>query len=444
MKKFSDLLVIPVMVFSAFLMLLSSAASGMPNLDQKEKIRQDIEILEGVLEQLIIKESPYLFSAGDQVNSLYLDGFGLIFDLQSNGLLSLSDMISRSIRHLPRVKIDTDAEEQIIVTLDKEKKPDSAEVDEKAEVEKSLRKTEELIIEFFRDYASTVTSLSPQDRICVNLRNSRGFRYGMGEDLKVPEQLRASGLVGDLNDYRLGKINESKLKARIRIERIYEAEQNRDLEIFSRILDRAVGQETGSRWIPWDGKTRYMYQEGYGAIFFVQLSALKNLEKIIVKNVSEIEHKLRDFETDVRKYEKRVRDIERSELPAPPDLPSPPSLPIRKEKRIFVDKNGDSVEVDLDFDVDINMNKIASDTEIDSLMDAVAADIIDMLGQYGATLRSVKKGETILVTVDFSRQFWTVKPNTLYLKVRKSDVERCTRDGLTSEQFKQAVTVWKE
>jgi len=266
----------------------------------------------------------------------------------------------------------------------------------------------------------------------------------MGEDLKVPEQLRASVLVGDLNDYRLGKINESKLKARIRIERIYEAEQNRDLEIFSRILDRAVGQETENRWIPWDGKTRYMYQEGYGAIFFVPLSALKNLEKIIVKNLSEIEEKLRDFETDVRKYEKHVRDIERSELPALPELPAPPSLPIRKEKRIFVDKNGDSVEVDLDFDVDFNPDKAAADIEIDSLMDAVTADIIGVLGQYGATLRSVKKGETILVTVDFSRRFWTVTPNTLYLKVKKSDVERFAWEGLSSEQFKQTVTVWKE
>ncbi|MGC9364431.1 MAG: hypothetical protein ACP5FZ_07680 [Fidelibacterota bacterium] len=435
MKKLNDLLVIPVMVFILFLMLLSSGLSGTPAADQKEEIKQDIKVLEGVLDQLIIQESPFLFSGGDQVHGLYLEDFGLMFDLQSNGLLSLSDVITRSIRTLPRVKIDTDSEEKIIVTLDKDKKTDSATVDEKAEIEKSLQKTEELIIEFFRDYASTVKSLPERERICVNIRNSKGFKIENTEELKVPEQLRACALVRDLNDYRLGKMNEAKLKARIKIERLYETEANRDVEIFSRILDRVIGADTENHWIHWTGKTRAMYLEDYGVIFLTPVTGYDHLEKIIIKKAGDLEKKLRWFETDVHRHEERIRELEEAELPVPP---AAPALPGGRENRIFV--HGDDDTVDVDFDVQVT----EPDVKIDSLMDAITAQIIDVLGQYGATLRSVKKDETILVTVNLSHRFWTETPGTLYLKVNKSDVERFSREELTTEQFRKAVAVWKD
>lgn len=381
MQKQHYLPLIPVMICMVSLILFSTGIFGMPAADQKEEIKQDIKVLEGVLDQLIIQESPFLFSGGDQVHGLYLDGFGLMFDLQSNGLLSLSDVITRSIRILPRVKIDTDSEEKIIVTLDKDKKTDSATVDEKAEIEKSLQKTEELIIEFFRDYASTVKSLPERERICVNIRNSKGFQIGSAEEPKVPEQLRACALVRDLNDYRLGKMNEAKLKARIKIDRLYESDANRDVDIFSRILDRVIGPDAENHWIHWTGKTRAMYLEDYGVIFFTPVTGFDHLEKIIIKKAGELEKKMRWLEADVK---------------------------------------------------------------IDSLMDAITTKIIDVLGQYGATLRSVKKDETILVTVDLSRRFWTETPNTLYLKVSKSDVERFSREELTTEQFRKAIAVWKD
>lgn len=436
MQKRHYLPLIPVMICTVSLILFSTGIFGMPAADQKEEIKQDIKVLEGVLDLLIIQESPFLFSSGDQVHGLYLEGFGLMFDLQSNGLLSLSDVITRSIRTLPRVKIDTDTDEKIIVTLDKDKKTDSTAVDEKAEIEKSLQKTEELIIEFFRDYASTIKSLPERERICVNIRNSKGFKIENTEDLKVPEQLRACALVRDLNDYRLGKMNEAKLKARIKIERLYETEANRDVEIFSRILDRVIGPEAENHWIHWTGKTRAMYLEDYGVIFFTPVTGFDHLEKIIIKKAGDLEKKLRWFETDIHRHEERVREFEEA------DLPPPPALPGGKEKRIIV--HGDEDTADVDFDVDFDVQVTEPDVKIDSLMDAITTQIIDVLGQYGATLRSVKKDETILVTVDLSRRFWTGTPNTLYLKVNKSDVERFAREELTTEQFRKAVAVWKD
>ncbi|MFH1249560.1 MAG: hypothetical protein V1715_00475 [bacterium] len=396
MIRFKDFMVIPLMVFITTVILFSVEIFGAADTVQKDKIKQDIEVLEGVLDQLIIHDSPYLFSGGDQVNGIYLDGFGVMFDFESSGLLSLSDMIGRSIKALPRIRFRSDDDNQLTIHVNTDKKDNQKDIDEKAEIEKSLKKTENLIYKFYLDYASTVKSLSDNDRICINIRNSEGFLVDELDDLKVPSQLRACATVSDLSNYRRGKTNESKLRSQIQIDRIYDKEQDRDLDILERIFDRSLGRSTGTRFIDFDGNTRSMYLDGYGAIFFSPVSALDRFEHIIIRKAGDLEKKMLQSEEKARTMEDRVRAREEASrqresraTEAPPADPVPPVAPVPPHRIILHDEDN----FNFDFDFDFDKAPKPTDKEIDSILTGITDKIIDILGQYGPTLRTVKKVE---------------------------------------------------
>lgn len=447
MIRFKDFMVIPLMVFITTVILFSVEIFGAADTVQKDKIKQDIEVLEGVLDQLIIHDSPYLFSGGDQVNGIYLDGFGVMFDFESSGLLSLSDMIGRSIKALPRIRFRSDDDNQLTIHVNTDKKDNQKDIDEKAEIEKSLKKTENLIYKFYLDYASTVKSLSDNDRICINIRNSEGFLVDELDDLKVPSQLRACATVSDLSNYRRGKTNESKLRSQIQIDRIYDKEQDRDLDILERIFDRSLGRSTGTRFIDFDGNTRSMYLDGYGAIFFSPVSALDRFEHIIIRKAGDLEKKMLQSEEKARTMEDRVRAREEASrqresraTEAPPADPVPPVAPVPPHRIILHDEDN----FNFDFDFDFDKAPKPTDKEIDSILTGITDKIIDILGQYGPTLRTVKKVESILVAIDIANHLWDNDWNMLYLKVKKTDVDRYARDELTFEKFKKSVDIWKD
>ena len=430
--------------------------------DQKSAINQDIEILEGVLDQLIIHDSPYLFSGNQDVNGIYLDGFGIMFDFESSGLLSLSEMLNRTFESLPKIRIDSDEEDRIIISVDDDKRKEEK-TDQKAEIEKSLKKTENLIVEFFRDYASTIKSLPEDERICINIRNSSGFLIGESDDFKVPTQLRACVKASDLKDYRQGKIDEKKMTSLIKINRLYDNESRRDLDIFGGIIDRSVGRDSDNRIFHWDGKTRSMYLDGFGVIFFSPVAGFENIHRVLIKKADEIEKKVAKYEARVRKHEERVREYEEKareyeqqlrdrkkddeELEAPP---APPTLrrTATTPTHIVINTNGDTVNVDgdfdFDFDFDFDRESSMSQKEIDSLLNDLTDKITDALGKYGATLRSVKDNESILVAVDLSSHIWDSDYDMLYLKVKKSDITRYSRDKISYDKFRKTVEVWKD
>jgi len=457
MTRFMNFKVIPLMVFIVIVILLSADIFGSVDTIQRDKIKQDIEVLEDVLNQLIIQDSPFLFSGSDQVNGIYLDGFGIMFDFESIGLLSLSDMIRRSVRALPQIRFNSEEDNQISIHVETDKKDDQKDGDEKAEIEKSLKKTENLIYEFFLDYASTVKSLSDNDRICINIRNNG--------DPEVPSQLRACATVGELGNYRRGKISESKLRSQIKIDRTYGTEQTRDLDILEKIFDRSLDRKTGTHIIDWDGNTRSMYLDGYGAIFFSPVSAMDRFEHIIIRKAGDLEKKMQRAEARVRSAEERVRDQEERVREHEEKIKENEEQLKAKEEAIrkSQSKSADIVPVDpvppvaplpspnfsihdddYDFDFDFNKAMKPTDKEIDSILTSITDKIIEILGQYGPTLRTVKNNESILVAVDIANHLWDDNKNMLYLKVKKSDIDRYARDELTFEKFKKSVDIWKD
>lgn len=447
MNRSKKLYVIPLIAATVTALLLPADIFGAVDIAQREKIKQDIEILEGVLDQLIIQDSPFLFSGSDQVQGIYLDGFGVMFDLESSGLLSLADVINRSLRTIPRISISSDDDNQLIINVDKDAEDKQEKTDEKAEIEKSLKQTENLIYEFFLTYASTVKSLPADERICVNIRNSNGYLVGEIDDLEVPSQLRACAKISDLGNYRRGKISESKLRSQIQIDRIYGKDENRDLDILGRIIDRSLGLKTGLRFIGWDGNTSGMYLDGFGALFFSQLSVYNGFEHIITRKAADLERKVRQYEIKVRRTEAQLGDREEL-IYSGADSAAAKNRPGSSRRIVHYGDENDTSEVSLNFDFDLNFNfdkdLQPTEREIDSVLNDITDKIINVLGQYGATMRSVKKDESILVAVDITNPLWSNTGNMLYIKAKKADIERYARDAITFEKFRKSVKVWKD
>ncbi|MFH1249561.1 MAG: hypothetical protein V1715_00480 [bacterium] len=48
------------------------------------------------------------------------------------------------------------------------------------------------------------------------------------------------------------------------------------------------------------------------------------------------------------------------------------------------------------------------------------------------------------MAIDIANHLWDNDWNMLYLKVKKTDVDRYARDELTFEKFKKSVDIWKD
>lgn len=411
MKNLRQILTIVFLMIVTFGSVFSIKSFAAVSDEQMERVNRDIEIMENILDKLIIKESPIYFNFDDHVRGIYLDGFGLLFDVESYGLNGISRFISKTIKKIPNINITHDKEEKIRIDIDKDEDVDAEESDESAR--DKIDKTKELLFKFYRDYASSIKSLNPDDRICVNirLRNDFGFISSDDEE-RIPSQIRMSALVSDLTKFRKGKLGEDKLQKMIRFTEIYNDEKDRDIEIMEKILDTAL-EKDGSKKIPGlSGHTRGLYLNEFGVLFFSPTSLLEKNIKVFVKNASEAEKRNKEYEKRVMKYKKRVNSDE------------------------------DSLSFSFTFDTD-DFDFHRSKAETDSIVNKIRDDLLELLGQYGHTLKKVKDNEWIMIAVDLNDRFWGEDLCLLYIKVKKSDVIKYNREEINFDGFKKRAKVWR-
>jgi len=388
--------------------------------EQMERINRDIEIMESVLDKLIIKDSPIYFNFDDHVRGIYLDGFGLLFDVESYGLNGISRFISKTISKIPNINITHDKGKRMRIDIDEDEYIHAEEVDKSAR--DKIDKTKELLFKFYRDYASAVKSLNPDDRICVNirLRNDFGFISSDDEE-RIPSQIRMSALASDPAKFRRGKLSKDKLQKRIKFTEIYDDENDRDVEIMERILDTALEKDELRKIPGLSGHTRGLYLDDFGILFFSPTSLLEKNIKVFVKNASEAEKRAEQAEKRAKEYEKRVK---------------------KYKKRVDSDKDSLSFSFTFnmdDFDFDFHRSK----AETDSIVDKIRDDLLELLGQYGNTLKKVNDNEWIMIAVDLNDRFWNEELYWLYIKVKKSDVIKYNREEINFDSFKKRVKVWR-
>ncbi len=418
MKNLRQILTIVFLMIVTFGSVFSIKSFAGVSDEQMERINRDIEIMENVLDKLIIKESPIYFNFDDHVRGIYLDGFGLLFDVESYGLNGISRFISKTIKNIPNINIIHNREKKIRIDIDEDEDIDAKEVDESSR--EKIDKTKELLFKFYRDYASSIKSLNPDDRICVNirLRNDFGFISSDDEE-RIPSQIRMSALVSDLTKFRKEKLSEDKLQKKIKFTEIYDDENDRDIEIMEKILDTALEKGRSKKIPGLSGHTQGLYLDEFGVLFFSPTSLLEKNIRVIVKNASEAEKRAKDAEKRAKEHEKRV---------------------MKYKKR--VNSDDDSLSFSFTFDTgDFDFHR--SKAETDSIVNKIRDDLLELLGQYGHTLKKIKDSEWIMIAVDLNDRFWDEDLCWLYIKVKKSDVIKYNKDEINFDSFKKRVKVWR-
>ena len=450
MKNLKDLYVVAfILIIVVTIILAGQLFAAMPA-EKMERIEQDIEIMEKVLDEIIIKESPIYFNFDDQVQGIYLEGFGVLFDIESIGLGGFSGLIRRTIKRMPDIDVKHHGDDRVTIKIRKKEGEEDEEQIESAK--EKIRVAKESIMDFFADYASSVKSLGKDDQICINIRLRNDFEFIKVEEEKdkIPGQFRICAKVTDLSDYRKGKISKSKLKKLIEYTEVYEEGDDMDLVIMEKILDTSLSK-FGRSTIPGFGsKTRGMYLNDFGALFFSPTTLGQKFGNVIVRKVNAAERKLKDAERKLKdadrelsKHEEKLKALEKRRQKEASKRIS------KKSGRKVVHKRsdeGDSTIVitddfdfdfDFDFDCNFEFDERLDEAEVDSIANEISDNILEILGQYGHTLRKVKENEWIMVALDLDNHLWDQDWRWLYIKVRKSDITKYSREKIKLEELKK-------
>jgi hypothetical protein len=162
--------------------------------------------------------------------------------------------------------------------------------------------------------------------------------------------------------------------------------------------------------------------------------------KVLVNNLShfeekarEFERKTREFERQNREYELKIKEYQKAEdkaLSEPPEAPEAPEAPEMPAVDIDIDWNGSKM---------FGQSKAA----VDSMINAMSDQVIELLGRYGHTMRKVKDNEWVMVAIDFNYKIWDTEDSRLYLKVRKSDLLKYNRDEIDLNGLKKLIKTWR-
>ncbi|MFA4839982.1 MAG: hypothetical protein WC703_10960 [Candidatus Neomarinimicrobiota bacterium] len=436
-KYLASFIAILVIVFPMTDLLVSQT-----DVRQKEQLVRDIDVLENVLDDLIIKESPLRFNFDDHVRGVYLDGFGLLFDVESYGMYNLSNFIRKTILKIPRIDVRDDKGEKITVNMDVDKETESSDDDKTPR--QIIDETKNLLTQFYVNYASSVKSLGPNDRICVNIRIRDEVPVPRDEKdaKKTPSQLRATAFVSDLTKFRQCKLDETSMVNKIQFTESTSHKADRDIDVMGKIFDSALGKSGSEKNYTLTGSTRGLYLENFGVLFFSPAGVLgMNTVNIITqKGLAKAEKAMRKGEERMREAEGRIREAEERLFEAQKNLRDPSLPPIPPIPPVSL--GDDSVRMDISFQFDTEFKQ--TQAEKDSILNKMKIDIIEIVGQYGHTLRKIRDSECILVAVDLNDCITDDGAKRVYFKFKKSDVMRYNREEITFDTFKETVKVWSK
>ena len=416
-----DWLVIPLVIAIVAVLIISGKALAATPQTQSERIQRDINIMENVLDQLIIHESPFLFESEGSLEGIYLEGFGIMFDMVSFGLTDIPGMIEYTLRNLPNISVIEQDGKRVRIDIDEDREADE---DYRKRIDKKVNETRQLLHEFFRDYASATKSLPQDEMICANIRlRAEAPRILFGStDQKIPTQFRICAKAEDLADYRRGKLNEEQFLAKLDETLQYGAESDRDLEIMENILDSGLKRFGEESFSYSDGQTRGMYLENFGVLFVSGVDLFDHYAGHFIRMKDDYERMARDME----------RALERGDLPEPPEPPEPP------ESEDEDDDERDRYRYHYSW----SERRELSQARRDSLLNELEIELLQLIGQYGHTLNKLKDTEYIMITLDLDEKMYDKGVGKFNLKIKKSDVMKFNRDQIDLENLRKKAKIW--
>ncbi|MFY0684729.1 MAG: hypothetical protein JXR20_09260 [Balneola sp.] len=254
------------------IILLTSPLALAQNFDAN-RMNRDIKIMENILGEMFKtynknnQNSRATFSFGningsDNVRGTYLPGFGIIFNVKhSTGLVIMESASNSSSMQSFYYSSESSSE---------------------GDPEVNKENIQDRIIEFLKDYASTIGQLKPNENVMVIYGSKPSHSFpalvvrSTNDKTEVQEKREKlpviSGSVAkkDLDDYRSGKINASNFENKVKTASTTDKEYL-DLKVMSNIFETAL-RDQDEESFRLSGNVNYLLLDNFGAIFNMDAS----------------------------------------------------------------------------------------------------------------------------------------------------------------------------
>ncbi len=246
---------------------------------------------------------------------------------------------------------------------------------------KRIGEIKDKIAKFLGNYASSMRELQSNDKIAVVV-DLDGTITNFGKfDEKIPHQIIASVSMKDLQDYRQEKISQTTFRKRIRFDEV--AAPSEDISIFTKVIHTAMTHAGRKGKFNIAGEVQGIRFPGHGVLFLTSI-----------------------------------------------DFSSPDIRTIELEK-IFGQQ-------DSNFNVTI---KKSQKPDYQEQLEAMQQKFIDLLSNYGHTLRNLKPNDWVEFAVNFRNVYGQQDFSRGIIKVKKKTIDDFNRKKLDFNQFKKAVKV---
>lgn len=264
---------------------LATAQSG-KNFDQN-RMNRDLSIMQSVLGKLFSSNYDNSFTSfTHQVNGTYLPGYGVIFRVPGSSAFSLRFIDSSAPPPPPspvgsKGKLDSirkKIEEKYVIVG----RAGTGSVGTSKNNDLSKKDVINNAVQFLENYAEAIGQIQPDEHVVIIYQShnfgffvepavrSTGTATSSGEDKSGPLNLSISARKADITAFRMGKISDKTFRNRLKITDLNTSGSDiKDVKIMSDILQSALKQdEKGTFTI--HGDVKYLIQPGYGALFFAR------------------------------------------------------------------------------------------------------------------------------------------------------------------------------
>lgn len=378
--------------------------AGQVSLAQTQKInwtrmQRDLDIMEGILDELLApSKHPSGFSTSG-ARGLYFGGYGVVFQITLSGPLSFE---LTAIEKLSQAKELLEQTREQMIEGNPEPRADEFIVIDRGKgavmkkdalsPAKRIKQLSRQCTEFLSDYADAIGQLQSNDRITllINLEQFQPavFRVDPMNRENIdssPTGLAVTAKKSDIVDFRKGKLKSETFRSRIVFLQHFDNKQeNRNIDIMANILNTALNRKYHQEFSSRSGHEG-VYLDGLGALFFLRGELFNGKSTYVV----------------IEKY-------------------------IREQR------TGIGVK---------NTRKEQPDEKIKESLADFKSELIELVGDYGHTLRRLKPTEYVVITVDFEPTWGPslASPSQMILKVQKQDLDLYDRGELTLAQLRKKV-----
>lgn len=234
-----------------------------------EKIKEDIRIMETILEQLLESSRNYSFN-GRNIKGFYFDDYGLLFNVNMENNFHILSFVKDgedriSIINQKRLELEEKAKNQdekrrgVVVSPSPRKySPFGLGID-KAEFKEWEKKLDKKIRTFISAYVDNGNFLGANDKVSVVV--FFGNQYHEGPKAKVFQTKK-----GEILDVRRERISESDFDKRLSKQLISGDDHGEEIDIMSEIIKTSLERKKRSKYL-WGGTVHGIFLKELGVMF---------------------------------------------------------------------------------------------------------------------------------------------------------------------------------